>query len=147
MSTEPQYEFDKGQSSLIRDLSRKMQAVGAVWRLVGLVFLALAGVIGYLGYRRAGNSFDFTPEIWAGITGHAFVGLFNLLIGGWTVSAARNFHRVATTTGSDISHLMNALRSLHEMFALIYMLIWLAILMGLVSLGFGAYSLMQPGGA
>jgi hypothetical protein len=140
-ATPPQYEFNQGQNAFLIDLSNKMRGVGFIWRLVGLLGLGLAALIGYRAYQH--YQWNFPPEVWAALSGHAFVGLFNLLIGGWTLSASASFRQIASTEGRDMSHLMNGLRSLYQMFALIYTLMVLAIILFLVSLGLAVYSVWQ----
>jgi hypothetical protein len=63
------------------------------------------------------------------------VGLFYLVLGVWTRAAGGSFQKIVDTQGSDISHLMSALSSLHSMFALVYTLLVLTLLLGLLALG------------
>lgn len=143
MSTSmPQHEFNQGQNALLLDLARKMGGVGFIWRLVGLLGIGMAILYGVREYQQYPD-LKFPAHVWASISGSAFSGLFNLLIGGWTLSAANSFRQIASTEGHDMNHLMNGLRSLHQMFSLIYTLMWLAILMLLVSAAAVLYSMWQ----
>jgi hypothetical protein len=63
------------------------------------------------------------------------VGLFYLVMGVWTRTAGGSFQKIVDTQGSDISHLMSALSSLHSMYALVYTLLVLTLLVGLLGLG------------
>ncbi len=98
------YEFTAEQNAVIRDLGRKMQGVGIFMIVLGV--LSLAGfAVGLLG-PRAPNL------VWIPIAA------FFLLIGLWTVRAAREFRQVAETEGQDIPHLMTALEELRKFYTL-----------------------------
>jgi hypothetical protein len=89
---------------------------------------------------------DYTPDtlppnnhLW-GIAAYVGVtGLFFLLLGVWTRSAAASFQKIVTTQGSDISHLMNALDSLKSMYGMIYLLLLVALLAGVAALALTLY--------
>jgi hypothetical protein len=67
------------------------------------------------------------------------VGLFFLLMGVWTRSAAASFRRIVDTRGNDIANLMNGLGALHSMYSFLYLLLVAILLLGLVSLGLTIY--------
>jgi hypothetical protein len=58
----------------------------------------------------------------------------------WTRSAGRSFQQVVDTTGSDVRHLMDALAELNKMYALIYTLIAIGLLVLIASLGLFIYA-------
>lgn len=67
------------------------------------------------------------------------VGVFYMLMGSWTRSASGSFKQIVTTQGQDISHLMNALASLHSMYSLVYTLLVVTLIFVVVFLGLGLY--------
>jgi hypothetical protein len=97
------YEFSPSQSELIRGLAFRMKFVGWATLIVGL----LALVVGIL-----------TLTIGAVI--QAAVGL---VLAGFTLAAAAAFTKIVTTRGSDIRHLMDALRSLSTLYSVQMILI------------------------
>ena len=78
-------------------------------------------------------------HLWGIAIGTGIAGLFYLLLGIWTRSAAKSFRKIVDTRGNDIGHLMNGLLSLHQMYSLLYTLLLLVLLAGLVSLGLTLY--------
>jgi hypothetical protein len=81
-------------------------------------------------------------HLWGIAISNAVNGLLYLLIGVWTRSAGGSFQRIVTTQGSDISHLMEALSSLNKMYALIYTLIVIGLLLLLATVGLFIYAQM-----
>jgi hypothetical protein len=73
-------------------------------------------------------------HLWGIAINLGVVGLFYLLMGVWTRSAGTSFLNIVTTQGSDITHLMNGLRSLHSMYSLLYTLLVVTLLLGLFSI-------------
>jgi hypothetical protein len=144
------YEFTSEQNDLIGRLARKMSLVGLVSLIFGIFYLLAAVLlIVYLFQDR------LPPEVaqqipedvrakmpapttyfWGVIVQTALAGLIFTMIGVWTRSAASSFREIVATTGRDISHLMNALGSLHKMYSLLYTLIIITILAFLIALGF-----------
>jgi hypothetical protein len=74
-------------------------------------------------------------HLWGIAINLAIVGLFYLLLGVWTRSAGDSFIQIVKTQGSDISHLMNGLGSLHSMYGLLYALLIATLIVGLISIG------------
>src|SRR5262249_34751629 len=83
--------------------------------------------------------------LWGFVLNTAVVGLFYLLVGTWTRSAGGEFQKIVDTQGRDISHLMSALSSLHNMYALVYMLLVVTLMMGVVALGLVLYKQFAGG--
>jgi hypothetical protein len=164
MSTVPaQYEFTEKQNQLFSSLSSKMSFVGLFAVVVGLVNIVLALLVVGSIFRShipqewktktteymqklpddvrtqaEKYSLDRLPPnhfLWGVAINGAIVGLFYLLLGIWTRSAAGSFRQIVTTKGSDIAHLMNALSSLYSMYNLIWTLLVITLLAALFGLG------------
>jgi hypothetical protein len=112
------YEFGPDQNELIGTLASKMRFVGMF--LIALGVVALLGAAAQFRDLRDGNLIVF--------------GLFQIVIGAWTRSAGGGFHRIVTTQGADIPHLMAALQDLRKLYTLQYWLVVLAIVLLVVSL-------------
>jgi hypothetical protein len=128
-----QFEFDSSQNLVIGDLGKKMNFVGILLIIVGV--LVLLGAVFALVGGRPGDALD-------GISG-----VVTLLIGLWTRKASSAFRQIVATGGQDISNLMAALAQLRKLYSLQYWLILivlgvivLALIVGLVGglLGGGA---------
>jgi hypothetical protein len=78
-------------------------------------------------------------NLWGVVIGAGATGLFYLLLGVWTRSAAGSFQKIVDTQGSDIRHLMDGLESLHHMYSLLYALLVIVLLAGLLSIGLTLY--------
>jgi hypothetical protein len=161
MSSAPQYEFSTEENALIGNLAGKMSFVGLFLVLVGVVNVLMAILVVVAIYRdRIPSSWmdqlpaeakeqvkkmplDKLPannNLWGIAINAGLVGLFYLLMGTWTRTAAADFKKIVTTQGNDISHLMNALGALHSMYALVYTLLMVTLLVGLAALALVLYS-------
>jgi hypothetical protein len=166
MSNAPvrEYEFSQDQNRLFGDLAGRMRGVGLF--LVFLAFLdLLVSVLVIVAIYRASLPQSYVDTIleraaeatrtdvraqlsklppdnhlWGIAISSAVNGLLYLLIGMWTRSAGRSFQQVVDTTGSDIRHLMDALAELNKMYALIYTLIAIGLLVLIASLGLFIYA-------
>ena len=78
-------------------------------------------------------------HLWGIAIGSGFTGLFYLLLGVWTRSAAASFKKIVDTRGNDIKNLMDGMGSLHQMYSLLYTLLVIVLLAGIVSLGLTLY--------
>jgi hypothetical protein len=78
-------------------------------------------------------------HLWGVAIGTGATGLFYLLLGIWTRSAAGSFRKIVETRGNDIKNLMDGLGSLHRMYSLLYTLLMLILLAGVASIGFTVY--------
>jgi hypothetical protein len=156
----PQYEFTQEQNVLIGSLASKMGFVGLFFFVVGLIniLIALLVVLAVFRDRVPQKWIDQLPadskakfeeqkdkmptnnHLWGIAINAGMVGLFYVVMGGWTRSAGGSFRQIVTTQGSDISHLMKALSSLHSMYALVYTLLVVTLLVGLVGLVLTLYT-------
>jgi hypothetical protein len=161
----PQYEFTQEQNALIGSLASKMRFVGLFFVVVGLinVLVAVLVVVAVFRDRVPQKWVDQLPaeskakfeeqkgklpannHLWGIAINAGVVGLFYLVMGAWTRSAGSSFQKIVDTQGSDISHLMNALSSLHSMYALIYTLLVLTLLLILLALGLTVYTQFVAG--
>jgi hypothetical protein len=159
-----QYEFTQQQNSLIGSLASKMRFVGLFCVVVGLINLVIALLVVVAIFRdrvpqkwvdqlpaeskaAVEKQKDKLPNnnyLWGIAVNVGVVGLFYLVMGVWTRSAGGSFQQIVDTQGSDISHLMSALSSLHSMYALVYTLLVVTLLMGLIGLGLTLFN--QYGG-
>jgi hypothetical protein len=159
MSQSPQYEFSQEQNALIGSLASKMRFVGLFLIAVGVVNLLIALLVVVAIYRdrvpqkwidqlpaetraKVEEQKEKLPDnthLWGIAINAGVVALFYLVMGAWTRAAGYSFQKIVDTQGSDISHLMSALSSLHSMYALVYMLLVVTILLGLLALGLTLY--------
>ncbi|MBA4066008.1 MAG: hypothetical protein C0501_20275 [Isosphaera sp.] len=124
----PQYEFDDAQNRVIADL-----ALAIVWvRLPLLVVGLLQAVIATgLVFRLKLDGAHVVA-----VLSHALAAVVAFLLAGWLGRAAEAFARITTTKGSDVTHLMTALRSLGSWFDLLafFVKLYLALLALLIVL-------------
>lgn len=114
-----EYEFNSRENELIRGLASKMNFV-AILMIAGGILGILAGVIilvGRVSNSTQGPSLDLSSLV---------QGIFLLVTGIWTRTAAIAFKQVVQTTGRDIENLMAALKELRKLYTLQY---WLAIVL------------------
>ncbi len=168
MSTQRQYEFTEDQNALIGSLAAKMSLVGLFLAAVGVIQIIMALLIVVAIYRdkipadwvekskeyasklpddvkkqAEGYTLDKLPpknHLWGMALNVGVVGLFYMLMGTWTRSAAASFKQIVNTQGQDISHLMNALSSLHSMYSLVYTLLVITLVCAVVLLGLSLYA-------
>jgi hypothetical protein len=151
----PQYEFSQEQNTLIGSLASKMRFVGLFFEIVGVINVAIAVLVVVAVFRdrvpqswidqlpsetkakveEQKDKLPINSHLWGIAINAGVVGLFYLVMGVWTRSAGDSFQKIVQTQGSDISHLMNALSSLHSMYALVYTLLMVTLLLGLLALG------------
>src|SRR5262245_12058321 len=167
MSSGRQYEFSQDQNTLIGSLASKMSLVGLFFVVVGVIQILMALMIVAAIYKdkipdewvakskeyveklpddvkkqAEGYTLDKLPpknHLWGMALNVGVVGLFYLLMGTWTRSSAASFRQIVTTQGQDVTHLMNALSSLHSMYSLVYTLLVVTILFGVVLLGMSLF--------
>ena len=165
------YEFSSDQNKLIGSLAGKMNFVGLLAVILGVLNLLVALLVVVAVYRdripadwkaktkeyvekareklpedvrkeAEQYSLDKLPandHLWGIAIGAGATGLFYLLLGIWTRSAAGSFRKIVDTRGNDIRNLMDGLGSLHRMYSLLYTLLVLILLAGVVALGLTLY--------
>lgn len=165
----PQYEFSEQQNALIGSLASKMGVVGLFFLVVGVIQILMALVVVLAIYRdrippdwvnrskeyvqqlpddvRKEAEQFYSPDrlpsnnhLWGIAINSGVIGLFYLLLGSWTRSAAASFQRIVSTQGRDISHLMSALDALHSMYALVYTLLMITLILILILLGMSLWA-------
>lgn len=99
----PQYEFNDEQSRIIESLAGSMNLVGGGVAAVGAMVGGMGVWLAISGIFRLGIS-------------AVAVGTAMFVSGLWVSAAARRFRRVAVTRGRDISHLMDAIVTLRQVF-------------------------------
>ncbi len=110
----PPYEFDETQNSAFESLSRNMRVVGLAQLAVG----GLQAVLSAIALLKSNFGGAVTNLAQAVLLG---------LIGFWTLNASRYVLKIATTSGSDIEHLMNAIGELRKLYRLQRLVLVLAI--------------------
>jgi hypothetical protein len=117
-SAPPRFEFSRAEEGMFYDLGRKMRVVGAFFVLAGLVRLLYDALV----LREVHLDLTF---------------LIDVLIGIWTLSAARAFRQVAVTGGHDVERLMEGLSDVRKLYSLIYWLLIVSVVVASVALFFG----------
>jgi len=146
------YEFTSEQNDLIGRLARKMSLVGLVSAVFGVLYLLSAVLLLAFIFQDklpadvvskipddVRSKVPSTSYLWGVLIQTLLSGMIFLLLGIWTRSSSASFQEIVATTGRDISHLMNALSSLHKMYSLLYTLIIVTLLAGLIALGLQLY--------
>jgi len=174
MSAPREYEFTEEQNHLIGDVASKMRFVGLFSNLFGVFALLITLILVlYMNMDRLpsnvrnkindtyqkgltedqkkaaeeamamipkGNNFLMGVTIFTGVTG-----LFFLLLGSWSRDAGKSFQLIVDTKGSDIKNLMTAMGSLQWMYGMISKLLTVALLAGVIALGWSLYSYFTAG--
>jgi hypothetical protein len=159
-----EYEFNQQQNSLFSALASRMGGVGFFLIFLAILNLLVAVVVVVTIYRARlpqsyvdtvlekaseatrtdvrGQLSNLPPDnhLWGIAISSAVNGLLYLLMGAWTRSASRSFRQVIDTAGHDIRHLMDALGALNKMYALIYTVIVIGLLVLIAALGLFIYA-------
>jgi hypothetical protein len=133
MSTAPQPEFKSGQHEFtdeqnrtISGLADAMRTVASLMQVLGMAFAIFFGLqLAAAIQTRTG----YGP-----VAGLAAATLLFLAIGFWTGGSAASFRKVVETKNEDLWHLMNALRTLHNMYSLLKTLIVGSLVLAVVGL-------------
>ena len=161
-----EYEFSPSQNHVFSTLAYRMRGVGVFLIVVALLNFLVAALLVLAIYRAKlpeeyvkvvlekaseATRTDLNAQLaklppdnhlWGIAISNAVNGLLYLLIGVWTRSAGGSFQRIVTTQGSDISHLMEALSSLNNMYELLYMLIVIGLVLFIATVGLFIYAQM-----
>lgn len=122
----PGYEFTSSQNQLIGDLAKKMNFVGILMVVSGVISI-IGGIVTLFAATSQGG-FDFSSIV---------NGVLLLLTGLWTRNAAQAFNRVVNTAGTDIENMMGALGELRKLYTLQYWLIIIVLIFLVLALIFG----------
>ena len=144
MSTAPQpefkseqYEFNAEQNRTINELAGAMEVVATLMKVLGLLFLIFFGLLLYQAFQvRAG----YGPVIGLGAAT-----LICLAVGFWTSGSAHSFRRIVESKNQDVWHLMNALTSLRDMYALLRTIILGSLVVLLLGLALFAFERLSRG--
>jgi hypothetical protein len=145
MSEASQYEFSPEQDKTFDQLGYKMQGVGTMGLLLGLLSLMLGGLL-MAGFYQITHSPD--PAVQAKIQAppatlyavagiYVVSGLVYLSIGFWTRSSGSAFRNIAATQGNDVNLLMTAVEKLYKMYSLVYSMILIGLLLFVITLILG----------
>lgn len=115
--TEPRrdYEFDADQNHVIEQLAAGVGLTGVIARGVGAMYLFLAGGAAWRWTASGGSLL--------GVLLYLGVAAALLVLGLWMFRAGTAFSRVVETHGTDILHLMQALRHLRDLFLTLVVLL------------------------
>jgi hypothetical protein len=100
-----EYEFEEAHNRTFSRLARAMRFVGGGQTVVAVVYAATA-LLGVASGDLVGAAGGLTTSV------------VILLIGIWTLNAARHVREIIATEGNDISHLMRAMRALVKLYSL-----------------------------
>jgi hypothetical protein len=134
-ASQGEYEFNDAENHAIGDLASKMRFVGLMGIIFG-VLLVLGGLAACAGGSKTAGS---------GV-GNFLQGIFAILVGVWTRSAAGGFQRIVDTQGNDIFNLMAALGELRRIYGLqrILLIIVLVLFVVLVPIVFFLFMARAP---
>ena len=146
------HEFTGEQNEVIGRLASKMSVVGLVSVVFGVLYLLSAVLLLACIFQDkmpadvvskipddVRSKVPSTNYLWGVLIQTVLAGVIFLMIGVWTRSSAASFQEIVSTTGRDISHLMNALSSLHKMYSLLYTLIIVTLIVALIAIGLQLY--------
>jgi hypothetical protein len=126
MSVPSQHEFDPQQTEVIGKLGAAMRFIGGVTMGLGILE-AVGAALAIVETIQGTNS-------WGEVIVVIMAAVFLMTMGGLTLGAGRAFKNVATTTGRDISHLMQALDNLRQMFSILSVLVLLWMVLAAIAL-------------
>ena len=116
------HEFGTQKAHAFASLGSRMRFVG----IATLVLTVLSAWVSWPGGKRAGDGGGVVLVTWClGI-------VIGLVVGVWTVQAAGAFKRIASTSGGDLMHLMEAVGGLTKLYTL--QMISILLLIGLFGL-------------
>ena len=109
LMADQQFEFTAAQNETIQVLSHRMRWVGG-FQIISGIGVIVAGIVVFA----------------RGDEGYALLltGVLLLVIGFYTISASKSFSDIVQTVGADITHLMEAVRTLKSLYNIQF---WLVI--------------------
>jgi hypothetical protein len=121
----PSYEFSPDENATFARLAMKMRSVGSWFELYGAI------LVGYFVLRALPGPRGRTIAALDLATGLLFI-----LLGHLTRRGAHAFRQIATTEGSDVGHLRNALLDLTRFYTWIERVVLVVLFLALL-VGFG----------
>lgn len=115
------FEFGEREGKVLGATGYWMGIVGRIWIFFAVLALVLAAVLAFWSTEH------FTEAIQMAVQGGV-----GLLIGVWTVSAARGFRDVDSTQGRDVEHVVQAAENLTNIYRLQAILIALFCILVIV---------------
>jgi hypothetical protein len=104
----PQYEFDDAQNRVIEQLAHAIMWVRVPMFIAAVLQAVIATGLAFRLHKDGAHI--------VGIIGHGLAAIVCFMLASWLARAAKEFHLITVTKGSDITHLMRALRSLDAWF-------------------------------
>jgi hypothetical protein len=117
-----QYEFIAEQNEVTASLGRAMRDVGRLLGAIGILSI-IAGIARLFVWADIWQK-ALGTALWSLLQGGIF-----LVMGVWTRDAGEHLRRVATTTGADIQHLMEALGEVRHVYGLARVVIAAALVL------------------
>lgn len=141
-----QHEFTDEHNRTFSGLSDSMRAFANLMKILGAVFgvLMIVAVVMALIAQKEQQT-HIGP--WGTVLGLAPFALLFLTFGFWASGSAASFRKIAETRNEDVWNLMNALKSLGRMFALLRFLVIGALVLlvvGAAVVGLGAMMDTKP---
>lgn len=124
--TTPQPEFTPAQNQTIGELGNAMQWVAAPLLVLGGLYAALTLLTLIQAFR---DPHSLVAIIYIGLIAALFVAL-----GRWLTRAGDSFRQIVTTTGQDLSHLMQALDDLRKLFSVLAVFVKIYVAIVIVTL-------------
>ncbi len=117
MTSSPGYEFNASQNELFQDLAKKMNFVGFLLLIGGILSLVMGifEIVFWIFIQKENNPISIEIS-------NIIQGIFFMLIGTWTRKAALGFSQIVETTNNDIENLMGAMGELRKLYTLQYFL-------------------------
>jgi hypothetical protein len=128
-----EYEFDTKQNQVIGGLALEMHWVAAPLILLSILYGVGTVLILFQAIREPAAF--IVPVTYVGL-----VTVFIWLLASWTQKAAASFHKVVSSGGQDISHLMEALENLRKKYALLGAFVKIYVAVILIAVIAGAIS-------
>lgn len=116
-----QYEFTEAENVVFRALAREMRMVGSAYLGAGALLVLGAAVVLWAWHNALPISLVLVCISALGILG-----------GQWLRTTSLSLARIADTRGSDISHLMSGMSSLHRLFFIQRTLLLFVAVMGVL---------------
>jgi hypothetical protein len=133
-----QYEFTDEQNKQISGLADAMGVTAGLMQLLGLAFVVFFALA--LIQASQANS-GYGPSMGLGAAA-----LVCLCFGFWMGNAVSSFRKIVETKNEDIWHLMNALGSLHTMYAFLRLIILGSLVLAVIGVALVAAAFLTKGG-